>query len=323
MRSNEVLDLAGRAYQAVGRPILGAVAIPSLFCLAGFIFFWSYAFPALWTTRDPSSTGGQLVEALTALFLGVFVASPLFIIGAAYATMISTCLVADYMVGNVPHVQAAQRAALRRLPSLIGLFLRLLLFAIVFFAVSIGLLMVSALVTEGTGSDSLAGPAMLAALATLGIIVGFLWMPVVLCRFGLAPAAMLVEDVGVGKAMKRSVQLLKGERGHPSGWEALIHGCVLIAFLYLVGGWGLMALASELGLGSFLADQFVGTGWGDLLDSAFAYAPWFLVIWITIPLWATICTINYFERRVRKEGYDIEVLAQDVWQADRSHRFQL
>lgn len=322
MKVNEILDLSGRAYQAIGRPVLAAVAVPCLFCMAGFAFFWSYAFPAIWTTRDPSSTTGQLGEALVAVLLGLFVAAPLFVIGASYASVITSSMVSDFMLGNVPDVEVAKRSALRRLPSLVWLFVRQLLSSIVFFLVSLGLLMISALMSE-SNADALAGPALLAALATFGIVVGLAWAPYCACRFGLAPAAMLAENVGVSQAMKRSVSLLKRDRGVSGGYEALINGIVLITLLYLVGAWGLMGLAAEMGVGTFLADRFVGSGWADLLTSVFGYLPWFLVIWVTIPLWSTICTITYFERRVRKEGFDIEVLAQDVRQSDKSHRFQL
>ncbi len=322
LKGSEALDLAARAYQQTGRPMLQVVALPTLFCLAGFAFFWSYAFPALWTTRNPGNTQGQLAEAAIAMALAMFVAAPLFLIGASFATAVTTRLVADYMVGNVPHIEGALRAARAKLGAMLKLLFREMLVGSAFFLAAMGLLMASAFITVAN-PDSLEGPATIAAIATFAFFVGFLWVPIVLCRNALAPAAMMMENLPSKAAMKRSHHLLKGEARHPSGYESLFNGLILIALLYLLGGWGLYALSAELGIGAFLADKVVGSGWTDLLDAAFGYLPWYLVIWVTVPLWATICTIVYFERRVRKEGFDIEILAQDVWKADQSRRFQL
>ncbi len=322
MKTNEALDLAARAYQQTGRPMLQAVAVPSLFCLAGFAFFWSYAFPSLWTTRNPGSTQGQIAEAAVAMALAMFVAAPLFLIGASFATSVTTRLVADYMVGNVPHIEGAVRAARGKLGAMFKLLFRQLLFGSLFFLVAMGMLMASAFITVAN-PNSLEGPALIAGIATFGFIAGLAWVPFVMCRFALAPAAMMMEDLSAGEAMKRSANLLKAEGRTRSGYETVVNGLILVCLLYLLGGWGLYALSSELGIGAFIADKVVGSTWTDLLDSLFGYLPWYLVIWITIPLWSTVCTIVYFERRVRKEGFDIEVLAQDVWRTDQSRRFQL
>lgn len=321
MKTNEILDLATRAYQGVGWPILQAVVAPTLCCMAGFVFFWSYVFPAIWTTKESSGAVGDLSGAITAVALGIFVAAPLLLIGSAYTTALSTHIVSDYMLGNVPHVEAAKRGARRRLTSVLGVFLRQMAVSIGFLVLSVGLLMLSAVLSDGT-SDS-GYQVLFATVGLLGIVLGFVWLPIGLCRDALASAAMVIEGVNGKEAARRSRELLKGARGVPSGYDTLGHGFILVGLLYLLAAWGLMSLVSQLGVGEFLANHAVGSAWSDLLDAMFGYFPWFLVIWVTVPLWSMICTILYFERRVRKEGYDIEVLAKDVWQADKSHRFEL
>jgi hypothetical protein len=42
-----------------------------------------------------------------------------------------------------------------------------------------------------------------------------------------------------------------------------------------------------------------------------------------VPVWSTVATVLYFERRVAQEGFDIEMLSQDVMRSHRGHRFQL
>lgn len=322
MTTSEVLDLAARAYQSIGRQILFAVATPSLLCLAGFMFFWSFAVPSLFATKDPNSTATQFSEAATALGLGLFVAAPLFMMGLSYACTLATHMIGDFMVGNVPNLNGAKRSARQKLKSVFGLLMRELVGGCFFFIVAMALLFLSVLLTEGT-SDGDFTPVFTSILGSIAVVAGIIWAPLTLIRDGLAPAAMIMENLGTAAAVKRSRALLKSEGPHPGGYDPLVNAFALIAILYLVGAWGLMALASELGIGTFLADQVVGSSWADLLEATFAFVPWFLVIWVTIPLWATVSTILYFERRVRKEGYDIEVLAQEVWRADQSRRFQL
>lgn len=286
------------------------------------MFFWSFAVPSFFSTKDPNSTATQFAEAGMALGLGLFVAAPLFILGMSYSAAVATHLVSDFMVGNVPNVQGAKRGAKRRLRSVFGLLMREVFGGCFFFLVALALLFLSVMLTEGTESGDFT-PVLTSGLGTVAIVAGLVWAPIAMIRDALSPAAMIMENLGTSAAMKRSRSLLKSEGPHANGYDPLVHVLVLIGILYLVGAWGLMALSSELGIGSFLADQFVGSSWADLLDSAFGYLPWFLVIWVTIPLWSTVSTILYFERRVRKEGYDIEVLAQDVWRTDQSRRFQL
>jgi hypothetical protein len=321
LKTSEALDLAARAYQQTGWPMLQVVALPSLFCLAGFAFFWSYAFPSMWETRDAANAATQVGEAALAMALGLFVALPLFLIGAAYSMAVTTRLVADFMVGHVPNIPAALKAAQGKLGALFKTLLWQMWVGSIFFLVAVGLLMTSALITV-SNPDALGGPAAIAAVATIAFGFGYAWVPVVVCRGALAPAVMMLEDLKPRECLRRSAALLKGERG-PSGYETLVNGLVLIGLLYLMGGWGMFALAESLGIGTWLADTVVGSQWSDVLNAMFAYLPWYLVIWVTIPLWSTITTIVYFERRVRKEGYDIEVLAQDVWRTDQSRRFQL
>ena len=321
MSSGEVLDVATRAYQIAGRSILAATVTPTLMSLAAFMFFWSYAFPGFWSTQNPKNVHMQLMEAITAMGISLFVAGPLFLIGISYTTVVTTQVVSDFMVGNVPNPAGAAKMARRKIGGMLKLLMREMLGALLFFLVAIGLLFLSTLIT--INSSDLAGPAGIAALAILSMVVGSLWMPISMVRNGMAPAAMLMENLSPRDALRRSHQLLSGGRGQTSGAEVLIQALLLIGFLFLLLGWGLSALNSELGIGVFFGSIAQGTVFQDVIATATAYLPWFLVIWLTIPIWSTTTTILYYERRVRLEGYDIEVLAQDVWRSDQSRRFQL
>ena len=59
-----------------------------------------------------------------------------------------------------------------------------------------------------------------------------------------------------------------------------------------------------------------------IVEGVLALVPYFLSLWVVIPVWAVTVTIIYFERRVRLEGYDIEALAADVWHPEREDRLR-
>lgn len=196
--------------------------------------------------------------------------------------------------------------------SLLGLLMRQMLTAGAFFVVTVGLLAVGALTAD---SDS--NFALTAGLAVFTFAVGLAFAPAVMVRDALVPAVAVIEGSRAKAAIQRGRYLLGGNIGAP------LQALLLIALLFGVFGMGLSALDSELGVGSWIAETFVGAAVHDLVAAAFAYVPWYLVLWVSVPIWSTVCTILYFERRVSLEGYDIEVLAQEVWRNAPGHRFQL
>jgi hypothetical protein len=51
---------------------------------------------------------------------------------------------------------------------------------------------------------------------------------------------------------------------------------------------------------------------------AFDLIPPFLIIWTLLPVWASVITIVYYERKIRLEGYDIDVLASEISRSSRA-----
>ncbi len=315
MSASDVVELALEAYRESARALLAASAPSALLTLAGFMFFWSYAFPLFWSTRSPDNIDAQVGEAAVAMALAMFVAAPIMLFGVAYTAALTTQIVADFMVGNVPNVSSARASATRSTGILLKLLLRQLLTGGVFFVISVGLLLLSA----GLNSDSsdLGASALAAGTAVITFIVGLAFAPAVMVRDALIPSVAVVEGKPVRESIRRGRDLIGSNIGAP------LLAVVLIAFLFLVFGLGVSSLDAQLGLGEWIADTFVGAALHDLFTAAFAYVPWYIVLWVSVPVWSTVCTILYFERRVSREGFDIEVLAQDVWRNTPGHRFQL
>ena len=115
-------------------------------------------------------------------------------------------------------------------------------------------------------------------------------------RWAVATPALMIEDLGAVEGLRRSWRLVKDRF-----WATF--GTVLLTLL-IVG-----AVSTILNL-LFIAPLFAGgsellggilTGFAAIISSVF-----------TLPLQAAILTILYFDLRVRKEGLDLELLAQRI-----------
>jgi hypothetical protein len=125
--------------------------------------------------------------------------------------------------------------------------------------------------------------------------VGGLIVHVVL--LAAAPAAA-VEGLGAFKACRRSRELMKHRLFTVLGWFLLL--MLLLTFV--------AAVTSTLVLGLFVA--------GDL-SNAYAFVTAQVILQlaaalVTMPIFASFATIVYFDLRIRREGFDLALSAQNV-----------
>jgi hypothetical protein len=321
MTGPETLDSAVGAYQALAKRILKLTAVPSLLCTAAVAFVFSHVLPALGVTKSPDDTATQVVEALTSIGVGLVVALPLFLIGISYSSGLVTMLVSDYATGNVPNAAAAQAATRRGLPKIFGVTAKQIILALLLALVGAGLLMGAALLDTTTQGEAFA--ALVAGAGVLALTAEFLVLPWVMAVYALAIPVSLLEGAGVRQSAKRSGQLLRGSDRHEGAYFTVI-GVQIVIFLLVLFIWA----GVSGGLDLFGAREWldrVMSGWmlHDPLLLAYDVLPWFLSIWFVIPFWGTATTIIYYERRTRLEGYDIDLLAQEVWRSEAKSRFQL
>jgi hypothetical protein len=146
---------------------------------------------------------------------------------------------------------------------------------------------------------------MVALLALIsGIVIGIglvaclipgIWLSVLWC---LAFPALLFERIGPFKALGRSGSLIKGR------WWAsfllVIVGYLLVTIIGSIIQYGLLAIAAVASGDSVIVNA-IATVVGSTLSSA-----------ITYPYLAAVLTILYFDQRVRKEGFDLQLLAEGM-----------
>ena len=214
-----------------------------------------------------------------------------FVLGAL-ASAATAYLISESYLGR----DLAPRAALRRAVPRIG--------AVMVLSLGLGLVvMVSALpallavagggafaglALQDGGSPGQAGTGALLMLAGLAMLV----IPVfVFSGLSVATPALVLEDVGAGKAMSRSWALTKGFRLRIVGLLVVVLIVLMIPFL-AIGAMG----------GAFQAEP--STGSVVLITVASG-----LVSLVIGPLLYCVLTLVYYDLRVRKEAFDLEMLA--------------
>ncbi len=139
-------------------------------------------------------------------------------------------------------------------------------------------------------------------LITIGSAVGLIFCIVpgvfLFTVWSVAPAALVAEQKGPVAAMSRSGNLVRGRF-----WPVL--GAIFLAYLlYLVASQVVSALAGVI------------TILGTLNTGTYSFIPTVvgssIVSVLASPFLAAMVTIIYFDLRVRKEGYDLELMAADL-----------
>lgn len=154
-------------------------------------------------------------------------------------------------------------------------------------SVMLGVMGVGALAMLGT-----AGIAIGVIVAIASFIGGILLALTLFVRYSLAVQACVVEDIPARQALKRSVFLAKGSRNR-------------ILTVYVL----FSVLSSALfGCLAFLVGLLEGLIHSPQVISALMSLAFFLTFALTMPLATVAMSLAYYDERVRKEGFDLQVL---------------
>lgn len=146
-------------------------------------------------------------------------------------------------------------------------------------------------------------------LLSLGSAFGLIFCLVpgvfLFAMWSVSPAALVTEQLGPVAALRRSFRLVKGRF-----WPVL--GAIVLGYLlYIVVSQIVGAITS------------VFTFMGAMNEAQFSFLPTVvgsaLVSVVSAPFLAAMVTIIYFDLRVRKEGYDLELMASDLERMEGRH----
>jgi hypothetical protein len=129
-------------------------------------------------------------------------------------------------------------------------------------------------------------------IGVFGCLVGALLVAALVI---LSVPAMLLERIGIFAAIGRSFELVKGRY-----WQTVLMLLVLFAGLLVITLVLGVIFGAVAGSGSETANAV-----GSFVASVTASA-------VGTPIFASILTVFYFDQRVRKEGFDLQLLAQGI-----------
>lgn len=201
-------------------------------------------------------------------------------------------VVAQAVVGKRCTIGEAWSTARPRLLRLVGLTLIAGLVALLGIVVPVGLGVLVAVTVNPTAGILLAIPAGLASLA--------LFLFVQIRYFQLAAPALVLERIGVFASMRRASAL-----SHRQFWRIL--GVFLLTGLII--GVAAQVISIPVGLLGGIGSVLVNGTAGALILVFSSYLSQVIVGTITTPFSSAVVALQYVDQRIRKEGFDVELIA--------------
>lgn len=320
MLSSELMDLSLQIYQTLGRRVLSLTAGSTLVTTFAACFVGNVLVPRVFQTTSPGSVGTQLIEAGTVVVIALLVAIPLFLVGVSYSLAVVIQLVSDYMNGRIQTTENTVLSAVSSWKRLTVLNFWESLQSTSGLIISLVVLSVSALASEAGSPESQLVTGM---IGVAGVVLGFLVYLLVISSHALAAPIVHLEGLSSRAAMKRSQYLLKRENQIPGGGQTIGSTFALLLLLMLIIPGGLTGVIEGVGIRSWVSSVLMGVPMREPIVAILDYAPVFLLLWTSIPIWGAMTTILYYERRIRKEGYDIEVLMQEANRGNEKVSYKL
>jgi hypothetical protein len=237
----------------------------------------------------------EIVDQLASSLGSFVVATVLTWLATLLLTGVLTVVVGHAVLGRPCSVGEAWRQAAPRLPRL------LLVALLVGLIVTLPLLVVAGLLALAALADPPAWTLILVGLLFLpaGLVSAWLYV-----RLALASPALVLETtpagrpMGVAGALRRSVRLVTGAWWRTFGILLLV--TVLVAVISQI-------LALPFAAASLFFTDFESTGTPSLAALSFQALGGVVASIVTTPFSAAVTVLLYVDRRIRREGLDIEL----------------
>ena len=291
----ELLDGAVGVLRRYPRPTLGLsalVAVVATVVNVALLLTAFRPFADLDSTALESGDSAALEAAIGGAAVGGVLTGLLELLSTAVLTGFLTAVVGKAVLGDTMTLGGAWAQVRPHLLKLVGLALLLAVIGggVVFVGVSLGVLVI----VLGGGTLAIVGVPLILASIAAGV-----WLYV---RLSLAPCALVLEQVGIGAALRRSWVLVKGD-----WWR--VFGITLLTFVVATFvGFVIQVPFQLLGYGS-LAEL---TGGGDALAAralVLSSIGSIVVATLVDPFTAGVRALLYVDRRMRAEGLDVALTA--------------
>lgn len=315
MSTGEMVDTALRLYQRSAWTVLKLTTVPVVLCYAAFVFLSTIVWPTLFTT---SQTGGQseATDIATALLFGLLVAGPLFCLGLGWSSGIVVSVAKSILHGEkVVEADAAKAGWTAMKPVAIILGKMLLASAAYVGATALIVFAVAAVERTVVGPDLFG---LISGLVALFLsVIGVIGLPIAWHVRSLVPVLAVIENAKGRDASKRSRFLMRFRKGHP-GAEGLALAIILLMLLVGIPLWGSLGALIDLSGGlTNVLDWNPVPGLGQFLSVLIEGLPAYVTLWLLLPFWATAMTVLYYDRIVRFETYDVNLMLEDIHRQKR------
>lgn len=253
-----------------------------------------------------AGTPGQPPETVLVLALGYFCTWALiYLIASALASGATVYGVSKLHLGESITIGQAYRQVFSRFWRVLGtiVLISLMVFGAVFAAEFVAILLIvlmigSTRIFSGGGGVIAGAGALMAILWALAIVVaGLVFAAFFYCKFSLAVPACMLEQMPVGTALSRSWRLTKN-----SFWRIFLV-FLLTAIINIV-------LGLVLGLPGQLYSSLVHKG--AVLGLVMQEIGGFIAGVIASPIYTIAIALIYYDQRVRKEAFDLQVMMEAV-----------
>ncbi len=309
MSTGDVIDRAVRIYRRNFAPLISIAAVPGFIgYLASTFFLYGYSktiLSAAETDIPEFSPVSILMMAIGGLLYPLWLFALLMTI-SGMSRVIGDHIMLDEAI-TLRKCFAASRKRLGDilLMGLLGIAILFVVYIIlsIIFVIVIVIAALLAGITASTGMPqwfilTFTG---IAALLAIGLgIAAALW---VIARVVFLPQVVMIEGQTAGVSLGRAMELGKGNWYRVGG---------IVLFTYFVS----LSLLSALTLPVLAGLYFTG-----FVDAEFMMSPTWNIIYtsfsqlsnlLCLPIWIVSYTLLYFDSRVRKEAYDLELLAREV-----------
>lgn len=307
--TGDIIDRAVRLYRKNFAALISVVAVPSLIgYLASMMFWFGYSKLIL------GMTTGTSASAIVMLLMGSLF-YPVWYMALLTAIAGMSRVVGDYVVlGEAITFRKCLSAIRRRLGDVLLMGLLAIAIAIglyfMFSLIAFAVAMVFVVVIAAVGAAGAVGGlpewfvGVVVGAGLLGLLIGaIIVLLAILSRVIFLPQVVMIEGSSAGNALGRAYRLGAGN------WYKL--GGIAL-FTYFVTASLLAALTlpfiAVLYLTGYLNETLLASPVWMIFYSAFSEITNLLVL----PIWIVAFTLLYFDSRVRKEGYDVELITRNI-----------
>lgn len=258
--------------------------------------------------QQPEAMTPQFMQALIVRGLvGMIVGSIVYLVGTALASSATAYAVSMVHLGKTTTIAEAYSKVKPIFGRIMGLLCTILFFTIgplllsylLFIAVALSIVSF----TKGGGGQAILVVAIIAGFLGFALFVGaIVWIFFALCRYALAVPACTLENLGAMPSIRRSKFLTLGAKGG-------IFGIIFLTGLMTV------ILTYVLQLPALLASNSVvmtAKTHLSILATVWVYIADFLGGAIAGPIATIALVLVYYDQRVRKEAFDLQLMMEAV-----------